>query len=119
MGMERLVEEQATDYIGKAALERVRREGVSRRLVGIEIEGEPFEYEVGRMWPVFVGGEQVGHTTSMVWSPRLERNIGYVWLPTELSGPGAELTVHLGDRSMSGKSAAIPFIDPRKRTPAA
>src|SRR5437762_13711199 len=27
--------------------ERIRREGVTRRLVGIEIEGEPFDYEVG------------------------------------------------------------------------
>ena len=40
-GLERLVEEQDADYIGKDALERIRREGVSRKLVGIEIEGEP------------------------------------------------------------------------------
>ena len=40
-GLERLVEEQDAEYIGKDALERIRREGVSRKLVGIEIEGEP------------------------------------------------------------------------------
>ncbi len=38
MGLERLVEEQPQDYIGKAALERVRREGVDRKLVGIEFD---------------------------------------------------------------------------------
>src|SRR5207245_7860365 len=39
-GLERLVEPQDADYIGKAALERIRVEGVSRRLVGLEVEGE-------------------------------------------------------------------------------
>ena len=38
MGLERLVEDQPQDYIGKQALERVRREGVDRRLVGIEFD---------------------------------------------------------------------------------
>jgi glycine cleavage system aminomethyltransferase T len=37
MGLERLVEEQPQEYIGKEALERIRREGVDRRLVGIEV----------------------------------------------------------------------------------
>ena len=38
-GLERLVEEQDADYVGKDALERIRREGVTRKLVGIEIDG--------------------------------------------------------------------------------
>ena len=33
MGLERLVEPQPQGYIGKEALERIRREGVSRKLV--------------------------------------------------------------------------------------
>ena len=38
MGLERLVEEQPQDYIGKSALERIRAEGVDRKLVGIEFD---------------------------------------------------------------------------------
>ena len=38
MGLERLVEEQPQDYIGKDALERIRKQGVSRKLVGIEFD---------------------------------------------------------------------------------
>ena len=45
MGMERLVEEQPQDYIGKEALERIRREGVSRKLVGIEIDGDDVTFD--------------------------------------------------------------------------
>ena len=39
-GLERLVEEQDGDYLGKEALERIRSEDVRRKLVGVEIEGE-------------------------------------------------------------------------------
>ena len=49
-GLERLVEEQDADYIGKEALERIRREGVSRKLVGIELEGEPVDQPT-QHWP--------------------------------------------------------------------
>jgi aminomethyltransferase len=41
MGLERLVEQQAADYVGKAALERIRAEGVTRKLVGIEAGRRP------------------------------------------------------------------------------
>ena len=49
-GLERLVEEQDADYIGKEALERIRHEGVSRKLVGIELEGEPVDQPT-QHWP--------------------------------------------------------------------
>ena len=40
MGLERLVEDQSADYIGKDALMRIRAEGVSRKLVGIVLDGQ-------------------------------------------------------------------------------
>ena len=46
MGLERLVEPQDADYIGKAALEEIRRTGVSRKLVGIEVAGEALPFEL-------------------------------------------------------------------------
>ena len=58
-GLERLVEEQEADYIGKEALERIRREGVSRKLVGIELEGEPVE-QPAQHWPAAHSGETAG-----------------------------------------------------------
>ena len=48
MGLERLVEPQDADYIGKAALEEIRGAGVSRKLVGIEVAGEALPFELSR-----------------------------------------------------------------------
>jgi aminomethyltransferase len=117
-GLERLVEEQESDYVGKAALERIRREGVSRKLVGIELEGEPVDQPT-RHWPVSASGERVGYVTDACWSPRLEKNIGYVWLPIELATLGTHVHVDTDDGGRLGTTATLPFIDPNKQVPAA
>ncbi len=112
-----MVEEQDADYVGKEALERIRREGVSRKLVGIEIEGEPVDQPT-QHWPVSQGGAAVGHVTDACWSPRLEKNIGYVWVPIGLAAPGTRLEIAGGRRLAHGHDRAIPFIDPQKKVPA-
>jgi glycine cleavage system aminomethyltransferase T len=120
MGMERLVEAQEADYIGKAALERIREQGVTRRLVGIEAPGDPSFFELTEARPALADGQRVGHVTDLVWSPRLQRNIGYVWVPAALAGPGNDLEIEWADGERSpAKTAAIPFLDPQKTVPAA
>ena len=117
-GLERLVEQQDADYIGKAALEEIRGEGVRRKLVGVEVAGAALPFELSEKRPALVGGRPVGTVTDLIWSPRLEKNIGYVWMPIELSGPGTELEIVAPDgRRTAGRTAAIPFIDPRKQVP--
>ncbi len=120
MGLERLVETQEADYVGKAALERIREQGVTRKLVGIEAPGDPSYFEITEKRPALAAGERVGHVTDLVWSPRLERAIGYVWVPIELADPGNDLEIEWksGERT-AAKTATIPFIDPRKAVPAA
>jgi glycine cleavage system aminomethyltransferase T len=117
-GLERLVEAQEADYIGKAALERIRVEGVSKKLVGIEFGGAALPFELSEKRPALHDGQNVGTVTDLIWSPRLEKNIGYVWLPIELAGPGTQLEIESPDGSrVAAQSAAIPFIDPRKQVP--
>jgi aminomethyltransferase len=117
MGLERLVEDQEADYLGKAALERIRRQGVKRRLVGIEIEGRELRAELAEYWPARADGKEVGIVTDAIWSPGLKRNIGYVWVPTEISAPGTQLEVQTPGGAVTGRTRAIPFVDPKKRTP--
>jgi glycine cleavage system aminomethyltransferase T len=118
MGLERLVEEQPQDYIGKAALERIRREGVDRKLVGIEFDREEPFPGITMAWPASHAGVPVGRVTDAVWSPGLSKNIGYVWVPIELSQPGHVIDVDCEHGAVTGRTAAIPFVDPRKERPA-
>jgi glycine cleavage system aminomethyltransferase T len=117
--IERLVEEQEHSYVGKDALERIRAEGVNRKLVGMEIDGDPLDWELTEFWPARNNGTQVGHATIAIRSPRLEKNIGYVWVPIELAEPGTGLELELPDGTQrAARTASLPFIDPRKKTPA-
>jgi aminomethyltransferase len=119
MGLERLVEDQPQDYIGKAALESLKTSGVDRKLVGIELEGDELRAEMSQYWDASVDGRKIGHLTDAVWSPGLEKNIGYVWVPIDLAEPGHRLDVETEDGAhLTGVTAAIPFLDPRKERPA-
>jgi glycine cleavage system aminomethyltransferase T len=121
-GLERLAElDQDGDFIGKAALRRIAAEGVDRKLVGIGIGGDPMRDEgaLSEFWPVEdASGERIGRVTAGAWSPRLERNIGYAWVPSEHMEAGTPLDV----RSPQGRRRAtveeLPFVDPGKDIPA-
>jgi aminomethyltransferase len=118
-GMERLVEDQETDYIGKAALAQIRAEGVKRKLVGIAVEGDPLPFEIAEFWPASSDGRQVGHVTDLIWSPRLAKNIGYVWVPIELAEPGTALEIEMPEGTVQARTESLPFLDAKKTIPAA
>src|ERR687888_516344 len=89
LGLDRLVDLDV-DCIARDALRRIKEAGVSRRIVGVQIDGDRFPTLNFVKWPIAVRGERVGKVTSAVYSPRLEKNIGYAWVPVELSDLGTE-----------------------------
>ncbi len=111
--------DKSTDFIGKNALTKIRREGIKRKLVGIEIDGEPIEFNLTR-WSVSRNRQPVGFVTSAIHSPRLDRNIGYTMLPVELAVLGTELEVEVADVGRRwARVVQKPFIDPKKEIPKA
>jgi aminomethyltransferase len=120
-GLERMVElDQEQEFIGDQALRRLAETGVDRKLVGIEIGGDAMTDEgaLNDFWPVHEpGGDQVGRVTAGAWSPRLERNVGFAWVPITHAEVGTELEV----RSSTGPRAAVvqplPFVDQSKDIP--
>ena len=118
-GMERLVEPQDQDYLGKEALERLRETGVDRKLVGMILEGDQLRAELSQPWPVLSGGVEVGRVIDAVWSPGMEQNIGYMWVPIELADPGTRVDVVTEDgEELTAVAASLPFVDPQKKVPA-
>jgi len=119
MGLGRLVDLDLADdaSISIAALRRIEAAGVSRRIVGVELDGDPLPALNNTKWPAFADGREVGRVTSAIHSPRLGRNIGYCWVPTALAGEGTRLTVksEWGDRVAT--VVPMPFVDPDKRIP--
>jgi glycine cleavage system aminomethyltransferase T len=117
-GLEWLIDEgKSSDYVGRDALRRIKQQGVSRKLVGIEIAGDPVPFNTSK-WPVSAGGQPVGRVTSAVWSPRLKQNIGYAMLPSAHSAVGTVVSVTLpGAGERQATVVPKPFIDPKKEIP--
>jgi glycine cleavage system aminomethyltransferase T len=113
--------DQDADFVGKDALRRIKEQGISRKLVGVEIEGDSLgSYNDGSMidvWPTHQHGKRVGDVTSACWSPRLEKNIGYAMLPIHLTELGTELEVDTQKGRRGARVVERPFIDPQKETP--
>ena len=113
LGLGRLVDlDMETEFIGKAALRRLRAEGIRRQLVGLEISGQPLEGPNTRFWPLFAQDKQVGKVTSAVYSPRLDRNIALAMVATDCAATGSRLRLF---DPVDGTAATVvdkPFIGP-------
>jgi aminomethyltransferase len=119
LGFERLIAWDLPDEacLSIAALKRIRDAGVSRRINGVEIDGDPFPALNNVKWPVTIDGARVGKVTSAIHSPRLGKNIGYAWLPAEQSTEGRTVTVETEWGTRTGTVVPMPFVDPEKTIP--
>jgi len=120
LGLERLVDWDLSDdeSISMAALREIRERGVSRRINGVELDGQPFPELNNVKWPVVeADGTKIGKVTSAIYSPRLEKNIGFAWLPAERSTEGATVTVQTEWGTRQGTVVQMPFVDPGKQIP--
>ncbi|MDQ3210590.1 MAG: glycine cleavage system protein T [Actinomycetota bacterium] len=120
MGLDRLVDwDTLSDdaSISMAALRKIRNSGVDRRIVGVEIDGDAFPALNNVKWPVSSGDAEVGKVTSAIYSPRLEKNIGFAWVPKELGelGSSVQVATEWGDRRAT--VVEMPFVDPKKTIP--
>ncbi|MEX2420713.1 MAG: glycine cleavage T C-terminal barrel domain-containing protein, partial [Actinomycetota bacterium] len=118
-GLERLVDWDLPDeaVLSLPALRKIQAEGVSKKLVGIELDGDPLPELNFTKWPAFSGGAKVGKVTSAIYSPRLEKNIGFCWVPIDLASIGSTVQVHSEHGERAATVVEIPFVDPSKSIP--
>lgn len=116
LGMDRLIQvDMPADFIGKMALQRIRSEGVSRRQVGLILEGQPLTGPNTRFWSIYSGDKKVGKVTSAIYSPRLKRNIALAMVSSEMAEIDTQFRVAQGVDSMNASVVECPFYDPKKK----
>ena len=137
LGLGRLVDLDAGDFVGRLALQREQSlEGPARRLVGVQLEWDGIERSFSRQGlppaisssvdrsaiPVFArsGDRQIGKVTSHGWSPILKQAIGLASVPPTFEALGSQLAVEWTVEGRRGRVDAtvvpLPFLDlPRKR----
>lgn len=120
LGFDRLVNlDMEAEFIGKAALRRIKTEGVARQQVGLIIDCDPFSGPNTTFWAINKGGETIGKVTSAVYSPRLERNIALAMVAVEHATLGTEVEVVTKSGPARATVVERPFYDPKKQIAAA
>lgn len=109
--------DKKVDFVGKAALKRIKKGGVGKKLVGVEIHGPKIFSWLSEPWPVKAKGQTIGRLTAMTYSPRLQKNIAYAMVPLEHSSLGTSLTVVTPNGDRPATVVRKPFVDPGKEVP--
>ena len=97
---------KAADFVGKAALAKVKADGPARKLICIINEGKKIPREG---YPVKRGGEVVGKVTSGTFSPSFERPICMAYVVPSAGEVGTDLTVDVRGEALPGKVVKRPF----------
>ncbi|MBV1787158.1 glycine cleavage system protein T [Marinobacterium sp. D7] len=116
LGLDRLVElDMEAEFIGKAALKRIREQGVSRKQVGVLIDGPALSGPNTKFWTLENEGQSVGKVTSAIFSPRLEKNIALAMVSADVAEIGTTLEVDMPNGKRTATVVERPFFDPNKK----
>ncbi|MES2216884.1 MAG: glycine cleavage system aminomethyltransferase GcvT [Pseudomonadota bacterium] len=98
------------DFIGRAALEKILRQGVTQKLVGLVLEGQGVLRNHQKIKVENVGA---GEITSGSFSPTLNKGIALARVPT---GTGDSCLVEMRGKYVTAQVIKPPFVRQGKKT---
>ena len=120
LGYDRLVNlDIEAEFIGKAALRRIKEAGPRRKQIGLVIDCAPLQGPNTTFWVITQDGAEIGKVTSAVYSPRLEQNIALAMVGAEHAVTGAKVEVVTKSSPTPATIVDFPFYDPKKSLAAA
>jgi aminomethyltransferase len=106
-GLGRVVKlDKPADFTGRAALDRVAREGVARRLVGLVLRGRGI---ARHGYPVHHADGPTGVVTSGTMSPTLGEAIAMAYVAPGHAEPGTMLAVEIRGAQVPAEVVPLPF----------
>lgn len=96
-----------TDFVGKAALEKIKAAGLTRKLVGFEVTGRGI---ARHGYPLRdAAGKEVGICTSGSPGPTVGKNVGLGYLPTAMTEIGTKFLVDCRGKNVEAIVVKTPF----------
>jgi aminomethyltransferase len=106
-GLSWVVKMNKADFVGRSALEKIKSQPPTRKLVGFEATGRGIARQG---YPLMsLEGEPVGICTSGSPGPTVGKNIGLGYLPTAMSEPGTPFLVDCRGKRVEAVVVRTPF----------
>ena len=110
--LDRFVDVNKADYVGKAALVAEHARGAAQRFVPLIFDDDS-DAEAPYCAQVFDGDTNVGLTTSGVWSHTLKKSVALAYVSAAKAVPGTKLQVNVLGQIRSATVHAEPLYDPK------
>jgi len=102
--------DKKADFLSKISLDSIKQQGNTRELRGVEILGKNFNGYIADHLPIYVEDEIVGKITSSVFSPRLNKTIGFALLNTKKNLISKKIIIKIDDELKEVKFCKLPFL---------
>jgi aminomethyltransferase len=105
----------SSPFRGKDALQKIKDEGVARKLVGIVCRDRGVPRQG---YAVVAGGDEIGELSSGNFSPTLGTGIALAFVDAaRVPAPGDEVAIAARGRSITGDIVKPPFVGPKAKAP--
>ena len=118
IGLDRLVDvDQDIDFIGKEALKKIKENGTTSKLIGVEMDGDPIDKVPEHFWTVLnLEGKKIGRLSRCIYSPRLKKNIGLAIVDTLASEEGSKVIIESIEQKYNAVICKLPWFSAEKDT---
>ena len=112
--LDRFCKMEKPEFVGRAALEKAKTEGVKRTLVGLEMVGRGIARDGYKT--LDDSGREIGFVTSGSPAPFLKKNIALAYVPPGFAAVGTPLKVEIRGQGVGAQVVPTPFYKRPKKT---
>ena len=110
-GLGRFIDlDQNQEFIGKAALRKIKQTGVKRDFIGLRVDGPMFNSPPEDKSSIYADDNYVGYASAAAYSPRLNSNIAVGVIDTRHAIDGSEVVVDFSDCKREARVTPLPII---------
>jgi aminomethyltransferase len=112
--LDRFCKMEKPEFIGRAALEKVKTEGLKRALVGLEMVERGIARDGYKVQDEH--GCEIGYVTSGSFAPFLKKNIALAYVPPEFATVGSTVKIEIRSQGARAQLVPTPFYKRPKRS---
>jgi len=112
-GLDRFCKMEKREFVGRAALEVAKSEGVIRTLVGLEMVDRGIARDGYKV--LDGGGRAIGYVTSGSPAPFLKKNIALAYVPPGFTAAGTSVNVEIRGQAVGAQVVPTPFYKRPKK----
>ncbi len=113
-GLDRFCKMDKGDFLGHAALEKAKAQGLKRTLVGLEAVDRGIPRDGYKVFDQ--AGTEIGYVTSGSYAPFLKKNVALAYVPLSQSELEHEVFVEIRGQKIKCKVVPTPFYKRAKKT---